>query len=1668
TGTAAALTAAIRTLVFQPTENRVASGTAETSTFTLGFNDGAGGTSSDATTTVVSTSINDAPTVTGSAAGQAVNDNATVSPFSGVTIGDVDASASITVSVTIDASAKGIFTAGSLTSSGFVSAGGGVYTFTGSAAAATTAIRALVFNPTDNRGAVGTTETSTFTIGLNDGNGGTASNSSSTVISTSMNDAAVISGTADTTVLDNATVSPFTGVTISDADTPAQTLSISVTLSAASNGAFTSGSLTSSGFTNAGSGVYTFSGTAAAATTAIRGLVFQPVANRALLGTTETTSFTIAVNDGSATTSDATTDVVTSPYNDMASISGAVASQAVNDNSSRSPFSGVTISDADSPAHLLTLDVTISDAAKGTFTAGSLTSSGFTAISSTVFRFTATATAITSAIRNLVFQPTQNRVAVGSTETTGFTLSVSDSVDGVNTTNSTTTVISTSMNDAPTMTGVVLSQSMNDNATSTPFSAITLADVDPNDTVTVMVTIGNTLYGTFTSGSISASGMSFTAPGTYYFTGTASAATAAVRQLVYSPTANAQTVGTVYPQIFDLSAADLTLSAGGSQITMSQTSVNDAPTISGAVAGQAVNDNATTAPFSAMTIADVDPSQSVTLTVTIGNTAKGTFTTLSVGTAGFTNQGGGVYTFTGLASAATTAIRQLVFAPTANRVSVGSTETSTFTVTVNDGVASNVTNTTTTVVSTSINNAPTISGAEAGVAVNDNATVLPFSGMTIADVDPSQLITLTVTITDVEKGGFTALSIETAGFANSGGGVYNFMGLPAAATNALRALVFAPTANYGEVDSTATSNFTVTVNDGVAPNVTNTTTTVVSTSMNDAPELSGAEASQAVNDNATTTPFADMTVSDVDPSQSITLTVTVGSTAKGTFTSGSVESAGFTDEGSGVFTFTGLPEAATTALRALVFAPTANRVAVGSTETSSFTVTVSDEVAESVTDSTTTVISTSINNAPTVSGVATSQAVNDNATITPFGAVTIADVDPSQQVSVFVSQWNSSTGSFTSGSLTAAGFTTQSAGVYRFNGTAAQATTAIRQLVFTPTANRVSVGSSETSTFSINIYDASGASVGGTASAVSTSINDAPSVSGNTSGQAVNDNASLQPFGSITIGDVDPSQTLSVFVAQWNTAAGSFTSGSLTSAGFTQTGAGTYRFTGTAAAATTAIRTLVYRPTANRTAVGSTETSTFSVNVYDASGQNASGTASAVSTSMNDAPTITGTAAAGTVLDTDTVQPFATTTIGDVDPSGLVAVTVALDSASKGSFTGASLTNSGFTDAGNGAYTFTGTATAATSAIRALVFSPTLNRLTGGNTESATFTISVTDGTAPVVTNTGTTVVAQGVNNTATVGGLESSLNTVRIGQAFTLTATDVADTDGSVTSVQFWRDADNDGELTDADELVGTATSGSGDWSISATVADGWGVGNQRFFATATDNDAETSDASEAALVATQANTGALIVELTSSRASATFNQSFTLTASGVEASSGTIRSVAFYFDSNGDGAWDSRDKKLATDSAASGGYTATVKVPTTWTVGEHLIFARATDSAGLGSPVAMTFTVAANVAPNAGTIVANPTAVTSNNRVTLTLSGATDEDGSIKSVAWFADTNGNGIWDSADRRLGSGSTTNNYRLATSLTRSWARDNAFTIFARVTDNNGGVGTGTLSLPIAG
>jgi len=162
-----------------------------------------------------------APTITGTAASQATSDNTTSSPFSNVVI----TGSSSTVTITLDSAAKGAFTSVSLTAAGFTTSNGGLsYTHTSDTAAnLQAAMRALVYQPTANRVAVGSTETTTFTVVINDGS--QSATNTTTMVATSINDAPIGVGNLTLpTILEDATspagaaISAMTGLAFADVD----------------------------------------------------------------------------------------------------------------------------------------------------------------------------------------------------------------------------------------------------------------------------------------------------------------------------------------------------------------------------------------------------------------------------------------------------------------------------------------------------------------------------------------------------------------------------------------------------------------------------------------------------------------------------------------------------------------------------------------------------------------------------------------------------------------------------------------------------------------------------------------------------------------------------------------------------------------------------------------------------------------------------------------------------------------------------------------------------------------------------------------------------------------------------------------------------------------------------------------------------------------------------------------------------------------------------------------------------------------------------------------------------------------------------------------------------------------------------------------------------------
>ncbi|MEI7027945.1 Ig-like domain-containing protein [Paenibacillus sp. y28] len=184
-----------------------------------------------------------------------------------------------------------------------------------------------------------------------------------------------------------------------------------------------------------------------------------------------------------------------------------------------------------------------------------------------------------------------------------------------------------------------------------------------------------------------------------------------------------------------------------------------------------------------------------------------------------------------------------------------------FKIEVSDGNGGTATSTITVTV-TAVNDAPELSGITVmPFEILDTETAMPFPNVSVADADEGQVLTLTIELDDAAKGGFTAASLQAAGFSVTGN-VYEASGTEAQLTSQIRQLVFEPAPNRAAPETTETATITITVTDGEALPVTDSQTTVITTSVNDAPSIS-AIADQSVAKNTATSALA-FTITDPD------------------------------------------------------------------------------------------------------------------------------------------------------------------------------------------------------------------------------------------------------------------------------------------------------------------------------------------------------------------------------------------------------------------------------------------------------------------------------------------------------------------------------------------------------------------------------------------------------------------------------------------------------------------------------------------------------------------------------------------------------------------------------------------------------------------------------------
>jgi hypothetical protein len=155
TGTPSAITSALEALVFTPTAG--APNTSSATTSTLSDLSSAYATPTvDNTTSVIDSDPAVAPTIAGTVSGQTTTSEAPVRPFAHVTIGDNNASATDTLTIALGGAG------GTLSGTGLSGGAGGNYTLTGTAAAITSELGALLFTPI--AGAPNHSSTATFAL----------------------------------------------------------------------------------------------------------------------------------------------------------------------------------------------------------------------------------------------------------------------------------------------------------------------------------------------------------------------------------------------------------------------------------------------------------------------------------------------------------------------------------------------------------------------------------------------------------------------------------------------------------------------------------------------------------------------------------------------------------------------------------------------------------------------------------------------------------------------------------------------------------------------------------------------------------------------------------------------------------------------------------------------------------------------------------------------------------------------------------------------------------------------------------------------------------------------------------------------------------------------------------------------------------------------------------------------------------------------------------------------------------------------------------------------------------------------------------------------------------------------------------------------------------------
>jgi CSLREA domain-containing protein len=1010
---------------------------------------------------------------------------------------DVDAGASL-ASVRIAA----------LPAAGTLTLNGVAVTANQSIAAADIAAGLLVFTPAaDANGAAYTS----FTFRVSDGSL-QSSTATLTVDVSAVNDAPTTADRTVTTNEDAAYTFALSDFAFSDADAGASLASVRIVALPAA------GALTLNGV------AVTANQSIAAADIAAGLLVFTPAANA---DGAAYAAFTFRVSDGSLQSSTATMTVDVTAVNDAPT----TADRTVTTNEDTNytfTLADFAFSDVDAGASLASVRITALPAA------GTLTLNGVAVTANQSIAAADIAAGL------LVFTPAVN---ANGTAHASFTFRVSDGA--LQSSTATMTVDVTAVNDAPaTADGTVVTNE--DTGYTFTLADFAFSDIDAGASLASVRIVALPAAGTLTLNGVAVSANQ-----------SITAADIAAGLLVFTPAADAN--GAAYAA-FTFRVSDGSLQSSTATLTVDVTAVNDAPTTADRTVTTS-EDTAYTFSLGDFAFSDIDAGASLASVQIAVLPVAGTLTLNGVAVGA--NQS---------IAAADIAAGLLVFTPAAN---ANGAAYASFTFRVSDGSLQSSTATMTVDV-TAVNDAPTT--ADRTVATNeDTAYTFSLGDFAFSDVDAGASLA-----------SVRIVALPAAGTLTLNGVAVTANQSVAAADIAAGLLVFTPAAN---ANGTVYASFTFRVSDGSLQSSAATMTVDV-TAVNDAPAT--ADGTVVTNeDTGYTFTLADFAFSDVDAGASLVSVRIVALPAAGSLTLNGVavsanQSIAAADIAAGLLVFTPAANANGAAYAAFTF-----RVGDGSLQSSIATITVDV---------------TAINDAPTTADrtVATNEDTGYTFALTDFA---FADVDAAASlasVRVVV--------------LPATGTLTLNGVAVTANQNITAADIAAGLLVFTPAAN---ANGAAYASFTFSVSDGSLQSSTATMTVDVTAVNDAPATTDHT--VTTNEDAGYTfALSDFAFSDADAGASLASVRIVALPAAGTLTLNSVTIAA-----------NQSIAAADIAAGLLVFTPSAN--ANGASYAS-FTFRVSDGSLQSAAATMTVDVAAINDAPT---TADQTVATNEDTAYTFA-------------------------------------------------------------------------------------------------------------------------------------------------------------------------------------------------------------------------------------------------------------------------------------------------------------------------------------------------------------------------------------------------------------------------------------------